>query len=126
MIPLRYSFLFYRGFIMASTSFTHLINERKDRSHSFEFDGDTYLLPPTLPFDAVLRFAELSKRGADAQVQDMEIVDIFKSVVGEDNFMRLRKHVHFDIEMMIEMLNWVLSIYGTTEATGPKGKVKGK
>lgn len=110
---------------MAHKNFDAVIAERQNRGHSFELGGITYLLPPSIPFDAVLRFADLSKRGKDAEVDQMEVIDIFKALVGEDNFTKLRANVQFDSELMLEIMNFILSIYASSENTsGPKGRRK--
>lgn len=109
---------------MSHRNFDDFIRERNKEHPSFTMFGETYNLPPTIPYAAVLQFRNLSKRGKKEQVSDMEVLDIFKALFGEDTLNSLKSHIEFDLDLAVELMQWSLKAYGVTrdteEDTNPK------
>lgn len=106
--------------------FDTFIQERRLKGHSFKMFGTEYHLPPTIPYDAVLRFRALGKRSATDTVSDDETFDLFAALVGQTTVDSLRAHAEFDVELMTELMNYVLQVYGVTKAESGTGSPKGK
>jgi hypothetical protein len=106
--------------------FDLLLNERREKGHSFKMFGEVYYIPPSIPYDAVLRFRALGKRGATDTVSDDETFDLFESLVGSATLSELRKHSEFDVEIMTTLMQHILEIYGVTNTAGATESPKGK
>lgn len=106
--------------------FDTFIQERRLKGHSFKMFGTEYYLPPTIPYDAILRFRALGKRNATDTVSDEETFDLFAALVGQSTVDSLRLHAEFDVELMTELMNYVLQIYGVTKSEATTGSPKVK
>ena len=102
--------------------FDQFIEERRKRSNGFTLFGKDYILPPTIPYDAVLRFQALSKRKRTDTIKDEELFQIFESLVGKETLEELRAYREFDVELMIEVMNYIFEVYNITD----KGQSKEK
>lgn len=106
--------------------FDTFIQERREKGHSFRMFGTEYHLPPTIPYDAILRFRALGKRNPTDTVSDDETFDLFAALVGQNTVDSLRIHAEFDVELMTELMNYVLQVYGVTKTETNTGSPKGK
>jgi hypothetical protein len=110
-------------------NFDNYLKERQKTGSEFIVFGQTIQLPPTLPYDAVLRFSALSKRNENEEVSHDDLFLIFESVIGEKNVDKLKGHVEFDIDLMTEIIQFALEAYGVDQkreqtedvSSGPKG-----
>lgn len=103
--------------------FDLFIAERQKTAPSFTAFGKEYFLPPTIPYDAVLRFRALSKRNADDAMTEDEVFTLFESLVGKVIVDELRTHAEFDIDLMTEIMKYVLEVYGVASSSpNPKAK----
>ena len=96
--------------------FTKFIEERRKDAPKFILFGEEYILPPSLSYDAMLRFQALQERQQTDELSTEDVFQIFKAVVGEDNESRLRKHGEFDIDLMSEVIQFCLQAYGITDS----------
>lgn len=92
--------------------FDKFIKERKGtRTHSFIMFGVEYTLPPTIPYAAVLEFTALQKRDATEEISNDKLLELLAALIGKNNVTELIKFVEFDMEVAIELMNYVLEIY---------------
>ena len=103
---------------MPHRNFDSFIKERKMERTTFTMFGETYTLQPSIPYAAVLQFRALSKRGQNEQLEDMEVLDIFGALLGNDILSSLQTHVEFDIDVAMELMKWALEQYGVTKKDG--------
>lgn len=93
--------------------FDKFIKERKGtRAHSFTIFEEEYSLPPTIPYAAVLEFTALQKKEKDEEIANDQLLELLSSLIGKRNVDRLITYVEFDMEMAIELMNYVLEVYG--------------
>lgn len=103
--------------------FDLFIAERQKTAPSFKVFGKEYFLPPTIPYDAVLRFRALSKRKKNDEMTEDEVFTLFESLVSKVVVDELRTHAEFDIDLMTEVMKYVLEVYGVASSgTNPKAK----
>lgn len=95
--------------------FDSYLQERRKLSSEFTVFGETFILPPTIPYDAVLLFEMLQERGQSEEVSGETLFDIFQAVIGKANVDKLRQHVEFDVDLMTEIIKYALDVYGVTE-----------
>lgn len=99
---------------MKKKNFDTYLEERKKKSPSFEMFGKEYVMAPTIPFAAVLSFRALSEKNKNEELQNMEILDLFKDIFGQDTLDSLSAHKEFDIDMAMELMKWAFEIYGVS------------
>lgn len=102
---------------MSKRNFDKYIEERKNKRKEFALFGEKFYLPPTLSFDAVLRFKELGSRDKNETLNDLEVLDIFASIFGEVTLKRIKEidtDNNFDIDLASELMKWALEEYGVT------------
>lgn len=92
--------------------FDQYLKERQNKSSSFTLFGQTITLPPTLPYDAVLRFNALQDQKETDEIGKDDMFSIFESVVGKKNIDKLSGNVEFDIDLMVEIIKFALEAYG--------------
>lgn len=93
-------------------NFDKYLKERKKQSSEFILFDQTIVLPPTLPYDAVLRFNALQMRNASEELSLDDMSSIFEAVIGKSNVELLIGHVEFDIDLMTEIIKFALESYG--------------
>lgn len=98
-------------------NFDELRKARQDKELEYVLFGETYNLPPTLPYDVVLWFSSMRKRDKSDVIEDSEVVTIFSAIFGEDNTEKWRKQ-GLDILSMTEMMGWAFEEYGITSPNG--------
>lgn len=112
--------------------FDKYINERRQSRPNIEFRvfGQTFSLPPTMPFDVVISLRHLALRSQDDEVSADEVFNMIESVIGAENLAKLRKNPEFDFDLAVVMLNRLISEYTITndheadETPGTVGKLK--
>lgn len=101
-------------------SFTSFVEEKKKHAPKFELYGEVYTLPSALSYDAVLQLQALRQRGKEENVEENEVFDIFSTILGRDNVIKLRKQDDFSVDVATEMVQWALGVYGLTGGSDPK------
>ena len=107
--------------------FDKYIKERqKERGISFTVFGDTYFLPPTLPFEVVLFMQTLQGRDKDEKVDSTFVYDLFEKTIGSEQFRQIRAHPEFDTDLMLELIKYIFSAYGLSNVddTAPKAEAE--
>lgn len=109
---------------MAIKDFDAYLSERRQKStNGFILFGKEYLLPPTMPFDAVLMFKEMQDRGEDTKLEYEDIVPVMEAIVGKDVFDEIRSHHEFDMDLMLNVLKYVMDAYNKIEGNSdPKAQ----
>lgn len=98
-------------------NFDRYIEERKQLRKEFTLYGETFYLPPTLAYEAVLQFKALGMRDKNENVNDLEVLDLFSAIFGENTLTRIREldtENTFDIDLASELMRWALHEYGVT------------
>ena len=100
--------------------FDKFISERrKNKPNSFTMFGTEYHLPPTIPYEAVLQFNALTSEDKDTEVGNDKILMLLDSLIGRSNIDLLKAHVEFDMDLAIELLNYLLDVYGLRGNASP-------
>ena len=105
--------------------FDKYLKERAaNRNYSIKLFGNTYTLPPSLPYQVVLFFKSLATRSSDDVVDDEMIIDMFVLLFGKDAVADMKSKIDFDVDLMLEILRNVLEMYGIAKqaetASDPK------
>lgn len=106
-------------------NFDNYVKERnKERGVTFKLFGETHYLPPTIPFDAALLLQTMAGRNKDEKVDDSFVTDLFVKFVGADIYNSIKSNPMFDIDLMTELMSWILQQYGiqNNETTIPKDR----
>lgn len=94
-------------------NFDEYVRERnKERGVTFKLFNETFYLPPTIPFDAALLLQTMQYRDKDEQVSDTFVVDLFTKLVGIDVYIALKAHQDFDVDLLTNIMAWILEQYG--------------
>lgn len=97
-------------------NFDEYLKERAaNRDYEIILFGETYKLPPSLPYQIVLFFKSLSTRKQDEMVDDEMIIDMFSLLFGKENVKKMQTRLEFDVDLMLEILRNVLEMYGVTK-----------
>lgn len=97
----------------------YLTERRKKTDRGFKMFGKKYVLPPTIPFQAVILFGDLKNRKKDQEVSETELEEIMSALIGESVLTELKTHPEFDVDLLTELMSYVLESYGVTS---PKAK----
>lgn len=101
---------------MSKRDFDKFIAERrKKKPNGFTMFGTEYHLPPTVPYQAVLEFSALAQEDKDKEVGNDKILVLLAALIGADNVKALSSNVEFDMDIAVELLNYVLEAYGLKE-----------
>lgn len=88
------------------TDFDKYIKERRAFSPSFTLFGETYDLPPTLPYQAMLYIQSETASSADDQLY------FFELLFGNKNAIETWKsYPDFDMDLVAKLTDWVLEVY---------------
>lgn len=93
--------------------FDKYIKERKKTSPSFTLFGQTYVIPPSMPYKAMLYIQQLTSKNKDEVVEDDDLIYFFELLFANqvplDDW---KKQPDFDVNLISYMINWVLDQYG--------------
>lgn len=90
----------------------YLAERRQLSENGFILFGERYTLPPTLPFESVLLFKQImSREDKDSVIEESDIVPLLESMLGKDTFDKIKSHYEFDIDLMMQVLTYVLESY---------------
>jgi hypothetical protein len=102
--------------------FDKYIKERRRVSPKFTLFGETYTLPPSMPYNAMLYIQSLSNEEASARINNDDLLYFFKLLFAEhvDAIENWKNHPDFDMDLISSMTSWVLEAYNESD---PKGTV---
>lgn len=96
--------------------FDKYIKERKKVSPTFVLFGKTYVIPPSIPYKAMLYIQQLTAKDKDEYIQDDDLVYFFELLFGNsEDVESWKNHPDFDIDLINKMINWVLDQYGLSD-----------
>jgi hypothetical protein len=98
----------------------YVAERNKTRSVTFKLFDETFYLPPTIPFEAALLLQTMANRNKDDVVSDQFVTDLFVRLVGQDVFDTIKAHNAFDIDLLTNIMSWILQQYGVQNEETPK------
>jgi hypothetical protein len=107
-------------------NFDTFIKEKKKLAPSFEMFGNTYTLPPSLRYDAVLELQRLNKRQDTEEMSDEDTFNIFELFIGTQTLAELRANDDFTVDVAAELVKWALQQYGLITADGEPANPKSR
>jgi hypothetical protein len=103
-------------------NFDEYIAERKKKSPQFTLFEKEYILPPSIPYRAVVYLQSLNKRNADDQINDEDILHFFALLLGKDAIATWQDNVNFDIDLIVHVMGWIVNQYGLTPKVATEKK----
>lgn len=81
-------------------------------------EGDDFVMPAEMPFEVVEKLGPLRDAGDNAPEAAGALLDLFKALIGDDNFTRFMGHKP-SLDDLKALLEGVLAEYGVTLGEAP-------